>query len=576
MKHKVRRIHFVGIGGAGMSGIAEVLVTLGYQVSGSDLAVNTATKRLSSLGVRLSFEHLPANVEGADALVVSSAVRPDNPEVIAARSRRIPVVPRALMLAELMRLKQGVAIAGTHGKTTTTSLVASVLAEGGLDPTFVIGGRLTAAGSHARLGGGDFIVVEADESDASFLHLQPVIAVVTNIDADHMDTYQHDFARLRQAFVQFLQNLPFYGSAVLCADDQHVREILPFVSKPVLMYGTSADASVRAEAIEHDAGRMRFRARRDKAAALEVTLNLPGRHNVLNALAAIAVGTEIGVADRAILRALAEFHGVGRRFQRYGEVALSGGGSFTLVDDYAHHPAEMTATLEAARGAFPGRRLVLAFQPHRYTRTRDLFEDFVKVLSTADALVLAEVYPAGEQPIVAADGRALAGERGAYRWTRSAAELEVPATVQALLAARVDGLAENDKLVLQTAAVIGKRFSERVLRHIVGLPTGEVDGSLGTLERAEFIHGETETEYVFRHPLTQEVAYGSQLLERRVALHAAVARALEEVFADRLGERAALIAHHWEQARRPAQAARWRRLAALRVARIQPRRPPRR
>ncbi len=358
--------------------------------------------------MRLNFEHLPANVDGADAVVVSTAVRPDNPEVIAARSRRIPVVPRALMLAELMRLKQGIAIAGTHGKTTTTSLVASVLAEGGLDPTFVIGGRLTAAGSHARLGGGDFIVVEADESDASFLHLQPVIAVVTNIDADHMDTYQHDFARLRQAFVQFLQNLPFYGSAVLCADDQHVREILPFVSKPVLMYGTSADASVRAEAVEHDGGRMRFKARRDRAAALDIALNLPGRHNVLNALAAIAVGTEIGVPDRAILKALAEFHGVGRRFQRYGEVALSGGGSFTLVDDYGHHPAEMTATLEAARGAFPGRRVVLAFQPHRYTRTRDLFEDFVKVLSTADALVLAEVYPAGEAPIIAADGRSLA------------------------------------------------------------------------------------------------------------------------------------------------------------------------
>jgi len=408
MKHKVRRIHFVGIGGAGMSGIAEVLVNLGYQVSGSDLAVNTATQRLASLGVRLNFEHLPANVDGADAVVVSTAVRPDNPEVIAARSRRIPVVPRALMLAELMRLKQGVAIAGTHGKTTTTSLVASVLAEGGLDPTFVIGGRLTAAGSHARLGGGDFIVVEADESDASFLHLQPVIAVVTNIDADHMDTYQHDFARLRQAFVQFLQNLPFYGSAVLCADDQHVREILPFVSKPVLMYGTSADASVRAEAVEHDGGRMRFKARRDRAAALDIALNLPGRHNVLNALAAIAVGTEIGVPDRAILKALAEFHGVGRRFQRYGEVALSGGGAFTLVDDYGHHPAEMTATLEAARGAFPGRRVVLAFQPHRYTRTRDLFEDFVKVLSTADALLLAEVYPAGEAPIIAADGRSLA------------------------------------------------------------------------------------------------------------------------------------------------------------------------
>jgi len=408
VKHKVRRIHFVGIGGAGMSGIAEVLVNLGYQVSGSDLAVNSATQRLASLGVRLNAEHLPANVDGADAVVVSTAVRPDNPEVLAARSRRIPVVPRALMLAELMRLKQGIAIAGTHGKTTTTSLVASVLAEGGLDPTFVIGGRLTAAGSHARLGGGDFIVVEADESDASFLHLQPVIAVVTNIDADHMDTYQHDFARLRQAFVQFLQNLPFYGSAVLCADDQHVREILPFVSKPVLMYGTSADASVRAEAIEHDGGRMRFKARRDKAAALDVALNLPGRHNVLNALAAIAVGTEIGIADRSILKALAEFHGVGRRFQSYGEVALGGGGSFTLVDDYAHHPAEMTATLEAARGAFPGRRVVLAFQPHRYTRTRDLFEDFVKVLSTADALVLAEVYPAGEAPIIAADGRSLA------------------------------------------------------------------------------------------------------------------------------------------------------------------------
>src|SRR3989441_5072161 len=411
MKHKVRRIHFVGIGGAGMSGIAEVLVNLGYQVSGSDLAINAATKRLSSLGVRLNFEHLPANVDGADAVVVSTAVRPDNPEVIAARTRRIPVVPRALMLAELMRLKQGVAIAGTHGKTTTTSLVASVLAEGGLDPTFVIGGRLTAAGSHARLGGGDFIVVEADESDASFLHLQPVIAVVTNIDADHMDTYQHDFARLRQAFVQFLQNLPFYGSAVLCGDDQHVREILPFVSKPVLMYGTSADASVRGTDIV-PGDRMRFRALREGGAVLEITLNLPGRHNVQNALAAIAVATELGVPDAAIRKALAEFRGVGRRFQRYGEVPLApngkSAGSFTLVDDYGHHPAEMRATLDAARGAFPGRRIVLAFQPHRFSRTRDLFEDFVKTLSGVDALLLAEVYPAGETPIVAADGRSLA------------------------------------------------------------------------------------------------------------------------------------------------------------------------
>jgi len=408
MKHKVRRIHFVGIGGSGMSGIAEVLVNQGYQVSGSDLAESAATKRLAKLGVKIQLKHLPSNIEGADAVVVSTAVQADNPEVAAAREHRIPVVPRALMLAELMRLKQGIAIAGTHGKTTTTSLVASVLAEGGLDPTFVIGGRLIAAGSNARLGAGDFIVAEADESDASFLHLQPVMAVVTNIDADHMGTYEHDFERLKQAFVQFLQNLPFYGSAILCVDDANVRAILPAVTKPVLTYGAAEDANVRAEAIRHDAGRMRFRACRDKSPALEVELNLPGQHNVLNALAAIAVASELGIKDDAILKALAEFHGVGRRFQRYGEVALAGGGRFTLIDDYGHHPAEMAATLEAARGAFPGRRIVLAFQPHRYTRTRDLFEDFVRVLSTADALLLAEVYPAGEAPIVAADGRSLA------------------------------------------------------------------------------------------------------------------------------------------------------------------------
>jgi UDP-N-acetylmuramate--alanine ligase len=408
MKHKVRRIHFVGIGGSGMSGIAEVLVNQGYQVSGSDLVENAATRRLAKLGAKLQLRHEPANVRGADVVVVSTAVQADNPEVVAAREERIPVVPRALMLAELMRLKQGVAIAGTHGKTTTTSLVASVLAEAGLDPTFVIGGRLIAAGSSARLGAGDFIVVEADESDASFLHLQPSIAVVTNIDADHMGTYGHDFERLKQAFVQFLQNLPFYGSAILCTDDPNVRAILPGVTKPVITYGTAEDATVRAEAIEHDAGRMRFRARRERASALEVTLNLPGRHNVLNALAAIAVAGELGVQDAAIQKALAEFHGVGRRFQRYGDIALAQGGSFTLIDDYGHHPAEMAATLEAARGAFAGRRIVLAFQPHRYSRTRDLFEDFVKVLSTADALLLAEVYPAGEAPIVAADGRSLA------------------------------------------------------------------------------------------------------------------------------------------------------------------------
>ena len=409
MKHKVKHIHFVGIGGSGMSGIAEVLANLGYQVSGSDLAANAATERLVSLGASVTIGHAAENVAGADVVVISTAVRSENPEVMAARTRRVPVVPRALMLAELMRLKQGVAVAGTHGKTTTTSLVASVLAEAGLDPTFVIGGRLTSTASNARLGAGEFIVVEADESDASFLHLQPVVAVVTNIDADHMETYQHDFARLKQAFVGFLQNLPFYGSAILCSDDPNVREIMPFVSKPVVTYGLREDAMVRA--VDLVAGeRMRFSCLREGAAPLDVWLNLPGRHNVQNALAAIAVAGELGLPDGAILKALAEFRGVGRRFQRYGEIALPGKGSgaFTLVDDYGHHPAEMQATLEAARGAFPGRRIVLAFQPHRYTRTRDLFEDFVRVLSGVDALLLAEVYPAGETPIVAADGRSLA------------------------------------------------------------------------------------------------------------------------------------------------------------------------
>jgi len=409
MKHKVKRIHFVGIGGSGMSGIAEVLLNLGYQVTGSDLGANAATQRLAGLGATIHIGHLPEHVAEANAVVVSTAVGNNNAEVMAARARHIPVVPRALMLAELMRLKQGIAVAGTHGKTTTTSLVASVLACAGLDPTYVIGGRLTASASNARLGAGEFIVVEADESDASFLHLQPVVAVVTNIDADHMETYQHDFARLKQAFVSFLQNLPFYGAAVLCADDRHVREILPFVSKPILSYGFAADAMVRAENMSHSGGKMRFLAVRDGVSkVLDVTLNLPGRHNVLNALAAIAVATELGIEDAAIVKALADFRGVGRRFQSHGALAAKGGGSFTLVDDYGHHPAEMQATLEAARGAFPGRRIVLAFQPHRYTRTRDLFEDFVKVLSDADALLLAEVYAAGEASIVAADARTLA------------------------------------------------------------------------------------------------------------------------------------------------------------------------
>jgi len=439
VKHKVRHIHFVGIGGAGMSGIAEVLANLGYKVSGSDLAENAATRRLAGLGARVFLSHKAGQVDGADAVVVSSAIHDDNPEVAAAREKRIPVVPRALMLAELMRLKQGIAIAGTHGKTTTTSLVASVLAEGGLDPTFVIGGRLNAAGSNARLGAGDFIVVEADESDASFLHLQPVMAVVTNIDADHMDTYGQDFGRLKQAFVQFLQNLPFYGAAILCADDEQVRSILPQVAKPALTYGTAADAMLRAEAIEADGGRMRFRLRREKGAALPVTLNLPGRHNVLNALAAIAVAGELGIADKAILKALAEFRGVGRRFHNYGDVALPGGGSFTLIDDYGHHPAEMTATLEAARGAFPGRRIVLAFQPHRYTRTRDLFEDFVRVLSTADALLLAEVYAAGETPIVAADSRSLARALRVLGKVEPVFVEDIAAMPEAILRAAQDG-----------------------------------------------------------------------------------------------------------------------------------------
>ena len=408
MKHIVKHIHFVGIGGAGMSGIAEVLVNLGYHVSGSDLTNNGVTDRLTTLGARIAIGHDAANIEGADAVVVSTAVRSDNPEVLAARHRRIPIVPRAVMLAELMRLKQGIAIAGTHGKTTTTSLVASVLAAGGLDPTFVIGGRLISAGANARLGTGDFIVAEADESDASFLNLFPVIEVITNIDADHMDTYGHDFARLKQAFIEFTHRLPFYGIAVLCVDDPNVREILPFVSKPIIRYGFAPDAQVRAVNVVAQDGRMHFTAMREDAAPLDIVLNMPGTHNVQNALAAIAIATELEVTDADIQRALAEFNGVGRRFQRYGEVAVADGGNYTLIDDYGHHPVEMAATIAAARGAFPDKRLVLAFQPHRFTRTRDCFEDFVKVLSTVDALVLTEVYAAGEAPIVAADGRALA------------------------------------------------------------------------------------------------------------------------------------------------------------------------
>ncbi len=410
MRHKVRQVHFVGIGGVGMSGIAEVLLNLGYAVSGSDLSETHATRRLAGIGAQVRIGHAAANVAEADVVVISSAVRPDNPEVVAARARHVPVVPRALMLAELMRLKQGIAVAGTHGKTTTTSLVASVLAEGGLDPTFVIGGRLESAGAHARLGAGEFIVAEADESDASFLHLQPVISVVTNIDADHMETYEHSMDRLKQAFVDFVERLPFYGVAVLCNDDANVRAIMPRLTKTVVTYGIAEGAQVRAQAVAAAAGQMRLRVQRKNGKRLpdlDVTLNLAGVHNVQNALAAIAVGMEVGVADEKIVKALAEFKGVGRRFERCGTLPVNGG-SIDLIDDYGHHPVEMAATIAAARGAFPGRRLMLAFQPHRYTRTRDCFEDFVRVLSSVDALLLTDVYAAGEAPIVAADGRALA------------------------------------------------------------------------------------------------------------------------------------------------------------------------
>ncbi len=409
MKHKVKHLHFIGIGGSGMSGIAEVLLNLGYTVSGSDIADSAVVKRLRALGANVLIGHAAGNIVNAGVIVTSSAVKADNPEVIAAKAARIPVVPRAMMLAELMRFKLGIAIAGTHGKTTTTSLIAHVLGEAGLDPTCVIGGRLNSIGTNARLGKGEYLVAEADESDASFLYLQPIMAVVTNIDQDHMETYAHDFGKLKSAFVEFLEHLPFYGLAVLCADDDNVREILPRLTKPVLTYGMSEDVELRAVNVAATGAKMKFTAvgRRDKS-VLDVELNLVGTHNVLNALSAIAIAREVGIADEPIAKALASFSGVGRRFQRYGEIAIEGGGAFTLIDDYGHHPVEMAAVLNAARGAFPGRRIVLAFQPHRYTRTRDLFEDFVRVISTADEVILADVYPAGEAPIVAADGRALA------------------------------------------------------------------------------------------------------------------------------------------------------------------------
>ena len=410
MKHAIQHIHFVGIGGSGMSGIAEVLHNLGYTISGSDLADSATLQHLQSLGIATFIGHAAEHIAGAQVIVTSTAVRADNPEVVAARAQKITVVARALMLAELMRFKTGIAIAGAHGKTTTTSLVASVLAEAGLDPTFVIGGRLNSAGANAKLGQGDYIVVEADESDASFLNLLPVMAVVTNIDADHMETYGHDFGRLKQAFLDFLHRMPFYGRAIVCTESPAICDILPQLARPVTTYGLAEGAQVRAVDVRAEQGQMRFTVLRQNGKPyppLHVTLNLPGEHNVLNALAAVAIAMELEVDDAAVLRALENFKGVGRRFQRYGELPCAGG-QFTVIDDYGHHPVEMQATIAAARGAFPGRRLVLAFQPHRYTRTRDCFEDFVQVLSQADAVLLAEVYAAGEEPIQAADGRALA------------------------------------------------------------------------------------------------------------------------------------------------------------------------
>jgi UDP-N-acetylmuramate--alanine ligase len=456
MKHAIRHIHFIGVGGAGMSGIAEVLLNLGYTISGSDLSDSSTLRRLADLGIQTHVGHSADNVQGADAVVTSTAVKADNPEVLVARARHIPVVPRAVMLAELMRMKQGVAIAGTHGKTTTTSLVASVLAEGGLDPTFVIGGRLNSAGTNAKLGTGDYIVVEADESDASFLNLLPVMAVVTNIDADHMETYGHDFEKLKSAFVEFLHRMPFYGTAILCSDDPGVRSIEALLARPVTTYGLQEGAQVRAVDVRAENGQMHFTVQRRNGVVmpdLPVVLNLPGEHNVLNALAAISVAVELGVDDAAVQRALASFKGVGRRFQRYGEVKLlNQAGSFTLIDDYGHHPVEMAATLAAARGAFPGRRLVLAFQPHRYSRTRDCFEDFVSVISHgADTVLLSEVYAAGEAPIVAADGRSLS------RALRVAGKIEPVFVdkIEGMSQAIFDNAKDGDVVICMGAGSIG-------------------------------------------------------------------------------------------------------------------------
>ncbi len=460
---RVGRLHFVGIGGSGMGGIAEVLLHLGYEVSGSDIARNAVTERLERAGARICIGHAPEQVDGASVLVVSSAIKEDNPELVAAREQRIPVIPRAEMLAELMRFKEGIAVAGTHGKTTTTSLIASILAEGGLDPTFVIGGRLNSTASHSHLGEGRYLVAEADESDASFLYLQPMLSVVTNIDADHLSTYGGDFGNLRQVFVEFLHHLPFYGLAVLCQDDPGVRSILAQVTRPIMTYGIEQPADVRAHNIEHVGTASRFQVSLPgRERLLPVELNMPGRHNVLNALAAIAVAWQLGVGDEAIQRALRQFQGVGRRFQVAGEFDTARG-RVLVVDDYGHHPTEVAATLAAVRQAWPERRTVLVFQPHRYTRTRDLFEDFAQVLSEADVLLMLDVYPANEAPIAGADGRALC------RAIRARGKVD-PIFVEApedLFETLDNVLADGDVVVTQGAGNVGA-LSVELVRRLAG------------------------------------------------------------------------------------------------------------
>jgi UDP-N-acetylmuramate--alanine ligase len=469
-----RRVHFVGIGGAGMSGIAEVLHNLGFAVSGSDRSDSGVTRRLASLGIQIHKGHDAANVADADVLVVSSAIKPDNPELAAARERRTPVVPRAEMLSELMRFRRGIAVAGTHGKTTTTSLVASVLAEGGLDPTFVIGGQLLAAGTHARLGTGEYLVAEADESDGSFLMLNPVIAIVTNIDADHLENYGGDYSLVKKAFADFLHRLPFYGVAVLCADDAEVMQIAHSTTRRVLTYAVTAEADVRASNLRQDGAQMHFDLHLpDTEHALAVTLNLPGFHNVQNALAAAAVGWQLGVEPAAIARALGAFQGVGRRFQFRGELAVGDDagerGKVLLVDDYGHHPRELAAVFAAARGGWPQRRLVVAFQPHRYTRTRDLLDDFANVLAAVDVLVLTDVYPAGEAPIAGADGRALARAVRA-RGKVDPVLIEHPRELKNILPAL---LADGDLLLLMGAGDIGAAVNEIAAAGV--LKTGKSD-----------------------------------------------------------------------------------------------------